>query len=92
MNIVNTWQILEYEAKKKLRAWEIFFSTGFLRTDGQRLWAVGSDAGAAFDLWRLSAAPPGGGRTAGLVSLEALEAVQREADFAQRAGAYDCWL
>ena len=55
------------------------------------LWAVGSDAGAAFDLWRLSAAPPGGGRTAGLVSLEALEAVQREADFAQRAGAFfDC--
>jgi hypothetical protein len=52
------------------------------------LWAVGSDAGAAFDLWRLSAAPPGGGRTAGLVSLEALEAVQRKADFAQRAGAF----
>ena len=53
----------------------------------------GTDAGAAFDLWRLSAAPPkSGGLSAaptGLVSLEALEAVQREADFAQRAGADD---
>lgn len=41
-------------------------------------------AGAAFDIRRLCASP---GSSSGLVSLEALEAVQREADFAERAGA-----
>lgn len=59
------------------------------RQDAQRSRVHCTVSGAAFDLWRLFAAPasPGGaGRPGGLVSLEALEAVQREADFAQRAG------
>eukprot|EP00913_Durusdinium_trenchii_P032474 g30403.t1 len=42
-----------------------------------------TDEGAPYDLRRLTASPRAGG---GLVALETLESVQREVDFAQRAG------
>ena len=53
------------------------------RQDSQRSRVHCLVSGAAFDIRRLCASP---GSSSGLVSLEALEAVQREADFAERAG------